>query len=121
MPEVATIDDLISARKFPGPTLLEIDVDGQEVDILKGSTKILREDVEYLVVEATMFGQIDQVIEFMQQRNFAIYYVLEPMYRPMDLDLLQVAVAFVHKDGPFRTHTGYNTPEAMREMEASNT
>lgn len=123
MREVPTIslDDLISVQKFLGPMLLEIDVDGQEVEVLKGSTKIMREDVEYLVVELTMFGQINQVIEFMQQQNFAIYNVLEPLYRPLDLDLWPVAALFIHKDDPFRTHTGYNTPEAMREMESSNT
>jgi hypothetical protein len=66
-----------------------------------------------------MFGQINQVIEFMQQQNFAIYDVLEPLYRPLDLALWQVDLAFVRKDGPFRIHTGYNTPEAMREMKAS--
>ncbi len=120
--EVPTIslDDLTSARKFPGPMLLKIDVDGQEVDVLKGATKILREYVEYVVVESTMFGQINQVIAFMQQQNFAIYDVLEPLYRPLDLALWQVDLAFVRKDGPFRIHTGYNTPEAMREMKASN-
>ena len=45
-----TLDTVLKKRNFPYPDLLKIDVQGCEIDILKGSTEILK-NVKHLIVE----------------------------------------------------------------------
>lgn len=115
VPTVA-LDDLVEKRQFPGPILLKIDVDGQEVDVIKGATQILRDKVEYVIVEATLFDQINDVIQSMLSNDFALYDILEPLYRPLDGALWQVDLAFVRKSGAFRTNFRYASDEEMRKL-----
>ncbi len=115
VPTVA-LDDLVEKRSFAGPLLLKIDVDGQEVDVIKGATRILKEKVEYVIVEATLFDQINKVIDIMLSNDFAIYDILEPLYRPLDGALWQVDLVFVRRSGMFRVNSGYASDEEMRKL-----
>jgi FkbM family methyltransferase len=118
VPTVA-LDDLASSRNFEAPILLKIDVDGQEVDVLNGAKRVLREKVEYVIVESTLFGQINEVIKVMVDNEFAIYDILEPAYRRLDGALWQVDLVFVRKDGQFRGERGYASDEEMRKLKVS--
>ena len=45
-----TLDSIVEEKKFPYPELIKIDVQGSELDILKGAKNVL-EHVKYLIVE----------------------------------------------------------------------
>ena len=45
-----TLDTVVSERKFPAPDLIKIDVQGAEVDVLKGAANTLK-NVKHLIVE----------------------------------------------------------------------
>lgn len=45
-----TIDSIVAEKHFPYPDLIKIDVQGSELDILKGATNVLQ-NVKYLIVE----------------------------------------------------------------------
>lgn len=110
-----TLDDVCRERKLQGPYLIKIDVDGLEVDVLKGAVHILN-DTEYLVIESTLFGQIYDVMDFMRIHGFVAYDIVDPLYRPSDMALWQVDIAFVKKDGQFRQFRDYATPEMGKLM-----
>lgn len=112
------LDDLVEKRNFAGPILLKIDVDGQELDVIQGATRILKDRVEYVIVESTLFGQINDVINAMLRNGFAIYDILEPLYRPLDGALWQVDLAFVRNDGRFRQRLAYASEEEMQKIKA---
>jgi FkbM family methyltransferase len=101
---VATIalDDLVRSGTFEGSILLKIDVDGREIEVVRGAAHIIRTRVECIIVEATLFGQINQVLDEMREYDFALYDILEPLYRPLDGALWQVDLVFVRKNGRFR-------------------
>lgn len=110
-----TLDDVCRERKLEGPYLIKIDVDGLEVDVLKGAVHILN-DTEYLVIESTLFGQIYDVMDFMRIHGFVAYDIVDPLYRPVDMALWQVDIAFVKKDGQFRQFKDYATPAMSNVM-----
>jgi FkbM family methyltransferase len=57
---VTTLDGLVDNRLVPWPTLVKIDVEGAELEVLQGATRLLRENPPYLVLEtnenAARFG-----------------------------------------------------------------
>uniref|UniRef100_A0A6C0E015 Methyltransferase FkbM domain-containing protein n=1 Tax=viral metagenome TaxID=1070528 RepID=A0A6C0E015_9ZZZZ len=48
--ETRTLDSIVIEKQFPYPDLIKIDVQGAELDILKGATNVLKH-VKYLIVE----------------------------------------------------------------------
>jgi FkbM family methyltransferase len=101
-----TLDGICRERNLPGPYLIKVDVDGQELDVLTGATQILQ-TTEYVIVEVTLFGQIYDVIHFMKSQGFVPYDIVDLGYRPIDAALWQVDMAFVKESGRFRTDKSY--------------
>lgn len=75
--EVRTLDDVLSSEQLPGPVLLKIDVQGFEIEVLKGSKAILNQ-VDTILVEASFVefygGQplFEQVYGFLSEHNFRL-------------------------------------------------
>lgn len=113
------VDDLCQARSLEGPFLIKIDVDGKELDVLRGCVDTL-ERTECAIVETVFFGeganQFSRVVEFMCDRGFVIYDIVEPVYRPFDLALWQVDTVFVKRDRLFRQVQGYADKTAMSAL-----
>jgi FkbM family methyltransferase len=110
-----TLDDVCRERQLQGPYLIKIDVDGLEVDVLKGAVHILNE-TEYVIVESTLFGQIYEVMDFLRVHGFVAYDIVDVMYRPIDFALWQVDMAFVKKEGQFRQNKSFATEEMSKSM-----
>jgi FkbM family methyltransferase len=108
--EAIALDDVCRERHLQGPYLIKIDVDGLEVDVLRGAVHILNE-TEYVIVESTLFGQLYDVMDFLRVNGFVAYDIVDSLYRPTDLALWQVDIAFVKKEGQFRQDKSYGTPE----------
>lgn len=112
----ATLDQLCYAHQITGPYLIKIDVQGAELEVLKGAGEVLR-NTEYLILETSLFRffiggpQFDAVVEFMKSKGFVPYDILGLSYRPFDGALAQVDVAFVQEAGIFRRHHIYATPQ----------
>ena len=103
-----TLDGICRERNLPGPYLIKVDVDGQELDVLAGATEILQQ-TEYVIVEVTLFGQMYDVMSFMKSQGFAAYDIVDLGYRPVDTALWQVDMAFVKESGQFRRDSSYVT------------
>jgi FkbM family methyltransferase len=96
-----TLDQLCVERNLTPPYLLKIDVDGNEVDVLRGATRMLQQ-TEYVIIEVSLFNQIHKVIDFMRSQGFVIYDILDLAARPTDQALWQADMAFVKESGIFR-------------------
>ena len=113
--EAIALDDVCRERHLQGPYLIKIDVDGLEVDVLRGAVHILNE-TEYIIVESTLFGQIYDVIDFLRAHGFVAYDIVDVMYRPIDFALWQVDIAFVKKDGQFRQNKSFGDAETNKML-----
>jgi FkbM family methyltransferase len=111
-----TLDELAAGRSFPKPYLLKIDVQGAELKVLDGARRVL-EDCELVILEVSLFGnfiggpQFYEVVQYMKERGFVVYDLFGPFYRPLDMALAQVDIAFVEEAGFFRQSHCVATPE----------
>ena len=89
-------------------TLLKTDCQGSDLLVLKGGLETLKH-CDIVLVEASMFRfwgehQADfyDILKFMNAADFALYDILDGLYRPLDSALGQLDLAFAKKQGPLR-------------------
>ena len=116
-----TIDGLIEQTGARGPFLLKVDVQGAELDVLRGAEKMLAA-TEYILLEVSLFRFFQDgpdffdVVMHMKSLGFVAYDISGLQYRPLDNALSQVDIAFVKERGLFRQQQFYATPE-QRKMQ----
>lgn len=102
--EAVSLNELCTARKYEGPFLIKIDVDGVEIEVLKGaSTLICHKNI--FVIEASMldeFPRFSRIIDFFRPYGFVLHDIFDHLYRPSDNALWQVDVLMVHESHPLR-------------------
>jgi FkbM family methyltransferase len=120
---LVTIDQVCSEKGLKGPYLIKIDVQGAELKVLEGATRVL-EETEVLILEVTLFGtmiggpQLADVVAYMKDRGFVVYDLWGFLYRPYDGAFSQLDIAFVRQDGLFRKSHVYATAEQRKSIEA---
>lgn len=107
-----TLDAVIAEKGAEGPYLLKLDVQGAELDVLRGAEETLKK-TEYVILETSLFAAYDnvpllhEVIAFMAERGFVPYDILGLLYRPLDGALCQADICFVREKGRFRERREY--------------
>jgi FkbM family methyltransferase len=105
--EVQTVDEICQRHQARGPMLLKVDVQGAEIEVLKGAEQTLYQ-TEVIVLECSLFKfqegalELIDVIEYVRERGWAIYDLFGFRNRPLDGALAQLDVAFVQEKGRFR-------------------
>ena len=95
------LDDCLDKMELAPNVLLKIDVQGYELQVLRGAQRLLQE-VEYALVETSFQklyqGQADfhQVYELMRGEGFGYAGNLEQLLSPVDGTILQADSLFVH-------------------------
>ena len=105
---VVTIDSLVNARTDFLPDLVKLDIQGFELEALKGSASLFgRTQVFFLETSLYPFMKgmpvTAECIDFMTARDYELYDVVEYRRRPLDGALGQIDLAFVMRDGVFRS------------------
>lgn len=107
--EILAIDDLIHASAIQIPELIKLDIQGFELEALKGAAKTFgKTEVYILEVSLFAFGSMQntplfaEVINFMLDRNYVVYDFPGFGRRPYDGALAQCDICFVKKDGFLR-------------------
>jgi FkbM family methyltransferase len=118
---VVRIDDLVTERSLPGPFLLKADVEGAELRVLEGASRVL-EETELVMLEVNLFEflpgqpQLHDVVAFMKERGFVTYDFYGGHVRLLDDALAMTNMAFVREDGMFRRSHDFATEQQAREM-----
>jgi FkbM family methyltransferase len=104
--------DSIAQEFNLSPDLVKLDLQGFELEALKGSQKIL-EKTELFIIE---FGCLEamhnrttprELIDFMYDRNYILYDIVDLGYRPFDSALTGGDFFFLKKDSQLRSHKGW--------------
>lgn len=111
--EATTVDALFQAQGSPAPVLLKADVQGYELEVLKGAARCLS-FVEVLILEVS-FRRIykdnvlaHEIIAYLGERGFRIYEICSYLQRATDRDLVQSDFVFVHESSSLFKHHGWN-------------
>ena len=100
--ETQRLDVLLGREEVIRPALLKIDVQGAELDVLVGASKLLG-DIDTILVECSFFelykGQpvADEVVRFLHSRTFALTSVTSP-YVDRDGQVLQADFVFAQAE-----------------------
>jgi FkbM family methyltransferase len=100
-----TLDAILSREGFRRPELIKIDVQGYELEVLKGGKEALAA-AEAIALEVSLIELyqgsplMHEVIAFMHERGFLCYDIPTLMRRPSDQTLWQVDMIFVKAGSP---------------------
>ncbi|MDH4152453.1 MAG: FkbM family methyltransferase [Nitrospira sp.] len=120
---VVALDSMVDERGAVGPYLMKLDVQGAELDVLRGAERVLA-DCEFVVLEVSFFQffhdgpECADVFAYMRGLGFVPYDIVGLQYRPLDQALSQADIAFVKEEGLFRRHHYYATPAQRAEQNA---
>lgn len=108
---MTTLDGMLDARSGPAglraPLLLKLDVQGAELEVLKGGPSTLAR-AELVILETSTIPYNEgaplaaEVIRFMSERGFVIYDFCGQCRRESDNTLYQTDIAFVRADSMLR-------------------
>jgi FkbM family methyltransferase len=76
-----TVDDLLRFLRLPGLSLLKLDVEGMERDVLAGATETLRRCQPILYCEADREDARDGLLADMKRLGYRTYWHRPPLYR----------------------------------------
>jgi FkbM family methyltransferase len=100
------LDTMWEALELTGPTLLKVDVQGGEIEVLKGATTIM-DQFEVIILECGMIesyiGQpiFHEYVAYLADHGFVVYDIIHTGFSETGL-LAQIDLVFVKKDGQFR-------------------
>lgn len=89
-----SIDDAVAVNGYEGPFLLKIDIDGQELKVLRGAAKTLPQ-CSIVIVECAR-GELPQRILAVQAAGFTLFDLCEPCY--YDKTFWQCDAVFIRND-----------------------
>lgn len=96
-----TLDGIITRRGLPFPDFIKLDVQGYEIEVLKGASQSL-DHAEFCFLEVSLIDignepLLTEVIHFMDERGFQAYDICQLMRRPYDKALYQLDLLFIKK------------------------
>lgn len=98
--DTVTLDELVIAKRIPMPQIIKLDTQGSEIDILKGSKKIL-EFVELIQIEVPILAYNEGAPSF----NDYVQFIVDSGFVPIGVDeihlndniLMQLDIVFIKK------------------------
>jgi FkbM family methyltransferase len=102
-----TLDNLTAAAGLTAPLLLKLDVQGFELEVLKGATRALSL-AEIVITEVSLLPYnagaplFADVIAFMDQHGFVAFDLCGQSRRESDRALFQADIAFARRDSSLR-------------------
>jgi FkbM family methyltransferase len=104
-----TLDHVLEKRQWSPPLLMKLDVQGFELEILKGGSQALDASevviLETSVLEYNSGGPLfDEVVSFMKRAGFLVYDICGQLRRETDGVLFQVDLVFCKELSSLRKH-----------------
>lgn len=103
--KMAALDSVLQEFGWDTVDLIKLDVQGYELEVLKGGAKAL-EGAGAVLLEVSILGFIKNapllhnVVEFMKERGFMAYDICSFIRRPLDNALCQTDLIFVKETSP---------------------
>lgn len=107
-----TLDHLLEPRSWSPPLLLKLDVQGFELEVLKGGAHTLAA-AEIVVLEASLLEYnrggplLHEIVCFMKRAGFVAYDICGQLRRRSDLVLFQADFIFCRESSQLRRHKDF--------------
>ena len=109
-----TLNYLVKSKQIQIPNFIKIDVQGYELEVLKGASDILQ-NTEAILMEISLLDignnntpLLNEVLIFMENLDFVPYDICSASTRrPLDNALWQTDILFIKKDSKYRLSKDY--------------
>jgi FkbM family methyltransferase len=107
--DVVPLDDLLEEGRFRPPQFLKLDVQGFELDVLRGAAHTMAA-CGLILLEAAFFrfqsrmALFHEIVEWMAAHGFVIYEVVDVLRRPLDGAMGQCDLLFAREDHRLRAN-----------------
>ncbi|MCK5538260.1 MAG: FkbM family methyltransferase [Bacteroidales bacterium] len=107
-----SLKSLIDEKTIPIPSLLKIDTQGYEFEILLGLGYYIKQ-VEYILLESNFLDihknvhLVADIVKYLNEFEFVMYDITEIHRRPLDNAIFQVDYIFVKKDSFLRQNKSW--------------
>ena len=108
--EKKRLDNYIIENRLPAPDFVKLDVQGAELDILKGMDLVI-DGVKHFIIEVSLHRwnkdapMIEDIIAYMYAHDFYFVDILENHY--VEDYNIQIDILFSHKSTNFRKENFY--------------
>ena len=108
-----TLDAVAAEAGFGEAKLLKLDVQGYELEVLKGAPRLLL-SAEVILMEVSLLEVnrgaplLHEVLDFMSERGFRTYDICSFIRRPLDNALWQSDFLFVKETSPLLTNQSFD-------------
>ena len=106
--ETKTLDSVVGSKNLSEGLLIKTDCQGADLFVIKGASETLKQ-ADIVIMESSLFSfwgehhpDIYDIIVYMKAKGFAVYDILDGLFRPSDGALGQVDLVFVKGNGVFR-------------------
>jgi len=110
---VCTLDSLVARNELEPPFVIKLDVQGGELDVLRGAARTL-ENAVIVTTEIQIFTERDTLVEllsFMQGAGWALYDLTDLGHYPSDATLYQCYATFIPRAMDFRKNAPWCLPD----------
>ncbi len=111
--------DSFRAQQMRKPcSLLKLDVQGYELEVLKGAEDTLRDETEVILAEVNLIEVysgaplMHETIAWLAERDFVVYDICSQIRRPLDDALWQTDLLFTRKSSRLRSDRRWIASEA---------
>ena len=110
---MTTLDVLTAGGPFAQPHFMKLDVQGYEIEVLRGGTRAL-ESVQSVLMEVNLLRLYDgaplfhEAAEFMGKLGFQVYDLCTLIRRPYDGAVWQADVIFIRDSSPLISSTRWS-------------
>lgn len=104
--KLETLDTVIETNDFGPADFIKLDVQGYEIEVLKGAAKVL-DSVKFILCEVSLIDinsgcpLFADVIAFLNEKGFIAYDICSFIRRPLDRALWQTDILFIREDAAF--------------------
>ena len=115
---VSTLDRVVERHALRPPFVLKLDVQGGELDVLRGGLRTLDEAV-IVTTEINVFAERDSLVDmlgFMNGIGWALYDITDLAHYPSDFTFYQCYATFIPKSMDFRRTIAWCTPDQEKEL-----
>ena len=122
--EMLVLDEMVAEKRIPPPDFIKLDVQGYELEVLKGATTLI-DKCEAILIEVNFYRvhpkmpTVEEVIEFMRQRGLSWFDVMGILRRPSDDVLGYMDLLFVPSGHRLRQFSGHDWWGYQRQHDGS--
>ena len=121
--KVVTLDWLVQEHALEGPFVIKLDVQGYELEVLKGAVRTL-EQTQILIAEASLWADrkgrgmvtLVQLMSWLDDHGFVLYDFASLARRSLDAAITEMDLVFCPKHSPLRASRGYQSNEEAEAL-----